>query len=197
MRLTFKQLSDLDLIDGILTGGTERRQYENQLYNRYAYFIRDGTRKHRLTEDDCASAYSDTILSVIDHILSGRFEGRSNLKTYLYQIFTNKCVDFIRKKTTNRSSVHDAFSLDDTLLQLPDTARSIVQQLSTAGDMERLNANLQTLGDKCRSMILAWGEGYSDEEIAQQVGYNTAAVAKTSRLRCLERLRDFYRIIKS
>ncbi len=193
MRLSFKKLSDTDLIDGILAGDPDRRLCENQLYDRYAYFVREGTRKHRLSEDDCASAYSDTILSVIDHILTGRFEGRSNLKTYLYQIFTNKCVDFIRKKTTNRSSVHDALSIDDALLQLPDSARSVVQQLITASDMERLYAQLQTLGEKCRSMILAWGEGYSDDEIARQLGYNTAAVAKTSRLRCLERLRDSYR----
>ncbi len=193
MPFSFRKLTDTELLDGIRAGSAQRRLYENELYDRYAYFVREGTRKHRLSEDDCASAYSDTILSVIDHIQTGRFEGRSNLKTYLYQIFSNKCVDFIRKKTTNRSSVHDAFSLDDALLQLPDTARSVVQQLITASDMERLYGQLQTLGDKCRAMILAWGEGYSDDEIAQQLGYNTAAVAKTSRLRCLERLREIYR----
>lgn len=193
MHLSFKKLTDLELIDGLLAGGPQRRLYENQLYDRYAYFIREGTRKHRLSEDDCASAYTDTVLSVLEHIQTGRFEGRSNLKTYLYQIFSNKCVDFIRKKTTNRSSVHDAVSLDDALLQLPDAARSVVQQLITASDMEQLYSHLQTLGDKCRAMVLAWGEGYADDEIAQQLGYNTAAVAKTSRLRCLERLRDLYR----
>ncbi|MBC8151544.1 MAG: sigma-70 family RNA polymerase sigma factor [Bacteroidetes bacterium] len=196
MQLSFKKLTDPELIAGILAGGGQRRQFENQLYDRYAYFVREGTRKHRLSEDDCASAYSDTILSVIDHVLTGRFEGRSNLKTYLYQIFSNKCVDFIRKKTTNRSSVHDALSLDDALLQLADTARSVVEQLINTSDIEQLYSQLQTLGDKCRSMILAWGEGYSDDEIAQQLGYNTAAVAKTSRLRCLERLREVYRQLK-
>lgn len=193
MHLSFKKLTDLELIDGLLAGGPQRRLYENQLYDRYAYFIREGTRKHRLSEDDCASAYTDTVLSVLEHVQTGRFEGRSNLKTYLYQIFSNKCVDFIRKKTTNRSSVHDAVSLDETLLQLPDAARSVVQQLITASDMEQLYSHLQTLGDKCRAMVLAWGEGYADDEIAQQLGYNTAAVAKTSRLRCLDRLRDLYR----
>ena len=193
MRLNFRQLTDVDLIDGILAGGTQRRVYENQIYDRYLHFIRDGTRKHRLSEDDCASAYSDTVLAVIDHILAGRFERRSNLKTYLYQIFTNKCVDFIRKKTTNRSSVHDALSLDDTPFQIPDTTRSIIQELIAKSDMERLHDRLHTLGEKCRDMLLAWGEGYSDNEIAQQMDYNTAAVAKTSRLRCLERLKEAYR----
>lgn len=197
MPLSFKKLTDTELIDGIRAGGPERRLFENQLYDRYAYFVREGARKHRLSEDECASAYSDTLLSVIEHIQTGRFEGRSNLKTYLYQIFTNKCVDFIRKKTTNRSSVHDAFSLDDSLLQLPDTARSIVQQLITASDIDQLYRQLQTLGDKCRAMVLAWGDGYSDDEIAHQLGYHSAAVAKTSRLRCLEKLRELYRYLKS
>ena len=190
MGLFSRQLSDADLMAGIRAGGTQRRLYENKLYQKYEYFIADGTRKHRLTDDECASAYSDTILTAFDNIVTNRFEGRSELKTYLYQIFTNKCVDAIRKKTTNRSSVHDAFSLDDSLMQLPDESRSIVQRLMDQSDVEKLRQQLNELGEKCRTMILLWGEGYSDEEIAQKMGYNSAAVAKTSRLRCLEKLRE-------
>ncbi|MBD2755319.1 RNA polymerase sigma factor [Spirosoma validum] len=190
MGLFSRQPSDADLIAGIQTGGTQRRLYENKLYEKYQYLITDGTRKHRLTEDECASVYSDTMLTAFDNITKGQFEGRSSLKTYLYQIFTNKCVDAIRKKTTNRSSVHDAFSLDDSLMQLPDESRSIVQTLIAQSDFERLQLYLRELGEKCRAMILSWGEGYSDDEIAQAMGYNSAAVAKTSRLRCLEKLRE-------
>ncbi|ADB38725.1 RNA polymerase sigma factor [Spirosoma linguale] len=195
MRLPFRQLSDAELMAGIRAGGSQRRLYENKLYEKYQYFITDGIRKHRLAEDECASVYSDTVLAMFDNIVSDRFEGRSELKTYLYQIFTNKCVDEIRKKTTKRSSVHDAFSLDDSLLQLPDEARSIVQKLIAQSDVEKLYKHLNELGDKCRSMILSWGEGYSDDEIAQTMGYNTAAVAKTSRLRCLDKLRERFRDI--
>ncbi|QHV95022.1 RNA polymerase sigma factor [Spirosoma endbachense] len=195
MPLFPRQLSDAEIMAGIQAGGTQRRLYENKLYEKYAYRIADATRKHRLSEDECASAYSDAILTVIENVASNRFEGRSELATYLYQIFTNKCVDAIRKKTTNRSSVHDALSLDDSLLQLPDAARSAVQNLIAQSDVERLHRHLQALGDKCRAMILSWGEGYSDDEIAQTLGYNSAAVAKTSRLRCLEKLRERFRDI--
>jgi RNA polymerase sigma-70 factor (ECF subfamily) len=193
MRLFSRQLSDADLMAGIREGGTKRRLYENKLYEKYDYLITDGTRKHRLSEDECASAYSDAVLTVFENISSGRFEGRSELKTYLYQIYTNKCVDAIRKKTTNRSSVHDAFSLDDSLMQLPDEAKSAVQRLIAQSDVENLYRHLRELGEKCRAMILSWGEGYSDDEIAATMGYNTAAVAKTSRLRCLDKLRERYR----
>ncbi|MFD2933306.1 RNA polymerase sigma factor [Spirosoma flavum] len=188
-----RQLSDAELMVGIRAGGTQRRLYENKLYQKYQYLITDGTRKHRLTEDECASAYSDAVLTVLEHINSGRFEGRSELKTYLYQIFTNKCVDEIRKKTTNRSRVHYTTSLDDSLMQLPDEARSVVQHLIAQSDVEKLHQQLRDLGEKCRTMILSWGEGYSDDEIAQAMGYNSSAVAKTSRLRCIEKLRERFR----
>ena len=78
-------------------------------------------------------------------------------------------------------------------MQLPDESRSIVQQLIGQSDVENLHRYLRELGEKCRTMILSWGEGYSDDEIAQTMGYNSPAVAKTSRLRCLEKLRDRFR----
>ncbi|RRB07007.1 RNA polymerase sigma factor [Larkinella rosea] len=193
MRFFVRQPADSDLIAGLRTGGNQRRQSEDRLYRKYVYLIAEGVRKHRLEEDDCASAYSDTILTVIEHILNQRFEGHSALSTYIYQIFNNKCIDLIRKKTSQRSQVHNAVSLDDSLLQLPDSARSIVQQLIAQSDVDRLRRLINQLGDKCREMILAWGEGYSDDEIARQLNYNTASVAKTSRLRCLERLRELYK----
>lgn len=192
MSLFARHLPDVDIIAGLQAGGASRARFENRLYKKYLYFIREGTRKHQLAEDDCVSAYDDTILAGIDHISNGRFMGQSKLETYLYQIFTNKCVDLIRKKTTNREQVHNAISIDDTLLQLPDPARTIVQQLITQCDTEQLHHHLRAIGDKCRQMLLAWGEGYTDEEIAHQLHYNTASVAKTSRLRCLEKLREAY-----
>ena len=61
MGLFSRQLTDAELMAGIRAGGTQRRLYENKLYEKYQYFIADGTRKHRLTEEECASAYSDTL----------------------------------------------------------------------------------------------------------------------------------------
>jgi RNA polymerase sigma factor (sigma-70 family) len=188
-----KALKDDSIVQGILAGGTQRRLYENKLYEKFHYLVREAQFKHKISEDDAESAYSDAVLSVIDHIVSRRFEGRSELKTYLYQIFSNKCVDIIRKNTTNKAEVHqNSVGLDDALAWLPDEAQSVVRKLMVESDIAQLRQHLQTLGEKCREMILAWGEGYSDEEIAQMMQYNTAAVAKTSRQRCLEKLKEKY-----
>ncbi|TAF29715.1 MAG: RNA polymerase sigma factor [Runella slithyformis] len=188
-----KNLKDDAIVQGILAGGTQRRLFENKLYEKFYYLVRDAQFKHKISADDAQSAYSDAILGVIDHVVSGRFEGRSELKTYLFQIFTNKCVDIIRKNTTNKSEVHqNSVGLEDALAWLPDEAQSVVRKLIAESEVEQLRKHLRQLGEKCREMIMAWGEGYSDDEIAQMMAYNTAAVAKTSRQRCLEKLKEKY-----
>ncbi|MCY7357164.1 MAG: sigma-70 family RNA polymerase sigma factor [Rudanella sp.] len=194
MRFFSNSLSDAELIDGLRIGGINRRLFENSLYDQYAYLIREGVRRHRLDEEETATAYADTVLSVIDQIVTGRFEGRAGLKTYLTQIFSNKCVDGIRKKSTNKESVHrQGVEIDGSLLQVPDETGSAIQQLIAQHDAQQLRERMKLLGDKCRAMLLAWAEGFTDDDIAREHHYNSAAVAKTSRLRCLEKLRDLYR----
>lgn len=189
-----KTLKDYDILQGIREGDSRRQLYENKLYEKYHYLVREAQFKHKISYDDAESAYSDAILTVIDHVVNGRFEGRSEVKTYLYQIFTNKCVDTIRKNTTNKAGVHHTEGLEDALLWISDESRTIVQKLISENEVALLQQHLRSIGEKCRGIILAWGEGFSDGEIAQQMGYNTAAVAKTSRLRCLERLKEKYQL---
>jgi RNA polymerase sigma factor (sigma-70 family) len=187
-----KILSDNVLIEGILSKDGSLRSFENRLYEKYNYLIREGVWKHKLSTDECSIAYSDTILTIIENIQNGRFEGRSGLKTYLYQIFNNKCVDLLRKNATNRQQVHKGNTIDDYINILPDDTRSIVQQLIDQYDLEVLHERLRELGEKCRQMLKAWSEGFMDQEIAVELGYQSSAVVKTSRLRCMEKLREMY-----
>ncbi len=194
MALFRKSQTDADLIKGIGIKGTQARLYENKLYERYLYLIREGTWKHKLTHDECSMAYSDSILTTIENIQSGKFEGRSELATYVYQIFSNKCVDLVRKNTTNKQQVNRGAAIDDYLHILPDESRSIIETLIEQYDMGLLQTRLLELGGKCKQMIMAWGEGFMDQEIAADMGYLSAAVVKTSRLRCLEKLRGLYKV---
>jgi RNA polymerase sigma factor (sigma-70 family) len=192
MALFSKIPSDSVIAQGIRSGGSQRRVCENQLYKKYSYLIRVGVRKHRLSEDDSSMAYSDAVLTVIEHLVSSRFEGRSELKTYLQQVFLNKCVDHIRRNTTNKAKVHRSEGLTEALNLLPDEARLAIHNLMQQQDVDLLRQRLSTLGDKCNHLLWAWGEGYKDEEIAAQMSYQSAAVVKTSRLRCLQKLRELY-----
>jgi RNA polymerase sigma factor (sigma-70 family) len=186
--------SDQEIIEQLRQSGTDKRRSEEQLFNRFAYFVREGMTKHALSEDESFNAYSDTILAALENINKASFESRASLKTYLYQIFHNKCVDLLRKRTTNKNSVHRPEAISDRLMHLSDSARSVVQKLIDQADWNRLREKLNELEEKCRQILMFWGENYNDKEIATLLQYKTADVVKTSRLRCLEKLRKLYKV---
>ena len=181
--------ADMAILEGLKAGGTQRRIFERDLYKTFFYFIHQGVKKYGIAEEDAASAYSDAIISIIDNIVKGNFEGRSALKSYCYKIFSNKCVDLLRKDTTNKRKVNQAMPIDSLLYELPDQARTVVQQILLKEQRQHLMQKLIELGDKCRQVLLFFEDGYSDKEIAGFMEYNSADVVKTSRLRCLERLK--------
>ncbi len=183
---------DRQIIDNLQQYGAQKRKGEEELFSTYIYFIQQGMLKHSLTEQESFDAYSDTILSAIEKIASGSFEGLSSLKTWLYQIFHNKCVDLFRKKTTNKNSVHQTIAISG-LFHLADNAQSVIQKLVEQTDLAILRQKLEDLGDACRQLLMLSAEGNSDKQIANMMEYKTADVVKTSRLRCLEKLRRQYK----
>ena len=189
-------ITDSQIIDNLTRDGNNRRKAEDQLFNGYSYFVKEATRKYSLAEEDALDVYSDTIISAIEKITTGLFEGRSSLKTYLFRIFHNKCVDRIRQLTTNKNKIHRSTASPDLLSQLSDSAKSVIQLLADQSDFQLLKAKLNELGDNCRQMLALFADGYSDKEIAVAMDYKTPEVVKTSRLRCLEKLRQSYNLLK-
>lgn len=188
-----ENFSDRDIINNLLQDGIARKKAEDQLFSQYAYFIEQAMQKYSFQEDDAFNVYADAIMAAITKITNHSFEERSSLKTWLYQIFHNKCVDLVRKKTTNKSSVHRALSIPDMLLQMADTAKSVIQEMMEKADKDLVTQKLKEIGESCRQLLLRWAEGFSDKEIAISMEYKTADVVKTSRLRCLEKLRQLYK----
>jgi len=181
---------DEEILQGLKSGYSQRIAREKDLYLVYNYFIDEGCRKYNLTRDDSFSMYSDAVLATIHNIISGSFDGRSSLKTYLFQIFSNKCIDLIRKSTTNKESVHQSAGLPDLLEQLPDAAKNVIEKLIDAQKIKAIKEQLANIGEKCREILLLFEDGFTDREIAARLLYNSVAVAKTTRLRCLDKLRE-------
>ena len=186
--------SDEELIQNLQGNNLLKRKAEDALFKQYIYFIKEGVKKYALQEDEAFDAYSDTVLQAIDNIRKGHFENRSALKTYLYRIFINKCVDFLRKKTTNKNSVHKTASISDMLILIADPAKTVVQQLIERTDMESLKNKLQELGESCRKLLMLFADGFSDREVSVLMEYKSADVVKTSRLRCVDKLRLLYNV---
>jgi len=185
-------VDDDEMIRVIKENKMGRRQTENQLFNQYSYLIKEGMNKYSLEQEDAFTAYSDTILQSLENIAGSIFEKRSSLKTYLYKIFNNKCVDLIRKKTTNKRSIYQTAPISEMMNMISDQAKNVIQQLIEKNDFELLRKRLNELGENCRKLLLFFADGYNDKEIAEYLEYKTADVVKTSRLRCMEKLRGLY-----
>lgn len=184
--------TDEDLIESLHQNASLKRKAEDTIFTRYTYFIKEGMHKYALPEEDVFDAYSDAVLQALNNIVSGVFERKSSLKTYLYRIFINKCVDLIRKKTTNKNSIHQTSSLTDMLFMIADSAKTVVQQLIEKTDLDMLKNKMNELGDNCRQVLALFADSYTDKEIAASMDYKSADVVKTSRLRCIEKLRQLY-----
>ena len=183
-------LSEKEIIAGLQEGGMQRKAAERKLFERFFYIIKQGATKYSISEEDSTSAYSDTIISVIENIVANKFEGQASLKSYTYKIFYNKCVDTIRKATTNKSKVHNTSYVDDFLSVLPDKAKNVIEQMIERSEKSLLTQKMEEIGEKCKQLLLLFEDGYTDKEIAKIMLYNSSDVAKTSRLRCLEKLRE-------
>jgi len=188
---------DEEIIRQLKESKMVRRKAEEELFSRHIYFIKEGINKYSLDQEDAFNAYSDTIIQVIENVSADRFEKRSSLKTYLYRIFNNKCVDLIRKKTTNKSSVHQTAPISDMLTMISDPAKTIIQQLVEKNDVALLKQKLTEIGDICKQLLTMFAEGHNDKEIAVAMEYKSPDVVKTSRLRCLDKLRQLYNIKKA
>jgi RNA polymerase sigma-70 factor (ECF subfamily) len=183
-------MEDQEIVDGLASGYSRRQIFEKELYSKYKYFIQEGCRNYKLSLDDSFSAYTDAVLSVIHNVIERNFGNRSSLKTYLYKVFSNKCIDFVRKKTTNKEKVNISAVEPELLGQLPDSARIVVEKLIDNQKVLALKQYLSEIGEKCKQILLLFQDGYSDKEIAEQLAYNSASVAKVTRLRCLEKIRE-------
>jgi RNA polymerase sigma factor (sigma-70 family) len=185
-------MQDAIIIDGLMNNHQQRDRFEKEFYLRYEYFIREGCRKYHLTYEDSFSAYSDAVLSAIHNIVNKRFDSRVTLKTYLFQIFHNKCVDLFRKISNNKGLVHRSSLTPELLSHLPDAVHTIIEKLIDQEKISLVTKYLDAIDEKCRDILLLSADGYTDKEIAEKLAYNSPAVAKTTRLRCREKVSKLF-----
>ena len=63
-------------------------------------------------------------------------------------------------------------------------------------DLNEIRKKLDALGETCRQILMQFADGYTDREIAATMDYKTPDVVKTTRLRCLDKLRHLYSVTR-
>lgn len=182
--------ADVEIINNLKTSGINKRKAEEKLFERFSYFIRLKENKNSLSREDLFDAYSDTVLAVINSIAYDSFQNRSSLKTFMYEIYQNKCIDRLRRKSTHKYTVHKTEPLGEIQSCLSDSSLSVFDKLVNQSELECIHQQMIYLSENCRNALILSLNGYSDKEIAAIIKFKTADVAKTSRQRSIKKLRQ-------
>lgn len=136
---------------------------------------------HNGSREDAMTVYADSILIVVKQMTTDKdFTISTSLNNYVQGVVKYTWYSVLRKTKTfgelsDRSiGNHTAPHAEEVLM---DAERSAA--------LDRLLADL---GSGCREVLTLWSYNYSMQEIADQLGYDNAGVAKTKRYKCMRKL---------
>ncbi len=144
------------------------------LVKRFADFLYRPARQIVADEAEAESVVQQTFIKACDNIAS--FEGKSQLKTWLYRIATNEALMVKRRHARHENTSLEAMPIepplaDDDTSQQPDAALMKAElQTFVSNALEQLPESLREV------VILRSLQGLSTAETATQLGLSESAV---------------------
>ena len=132
------------------------KRYKNTIYTVCYLFSKDN--------DEVNDLFQETLVNLWRGF--GSFQGKCDLKTWIWRVSLNTCLTFERMKKHNVETV--PLNMDINLFTDTDNNTRQIQQL-----YRRINQ----LGVVDRAIILLWLENMSYEEIGQIIGISTKNVS--------------------
>lgn len=154
------------------------------------------------TEHEAEDAFSKGIMIFWRHLRNGNFRGGSTLHTYFVGICKGCWLDGRKSSHFKRTTLTDDLpALDRERQERQDSPETAL--LSKEWN-EQLQEILGLLGERCQKAILMKYQGYSSEEIKEQLGLSGEEQVRKVRYKCMTKLRDrmkedprLYAILKS
>lgn len=182
MKVSFRK-SEKELIAKI-RGGNAKAMENVYLRNR-SEFVSWAESKFGINYEDALDHYQDTVTIFFEQVMNGRItDVSSSVKTYLFGIGKNR----IKQQ-------FDASSRQDNHMEgLAEHYQFLAQHEDAAEAYERSRTHTQTmfekLGDNCKEILkLFYFDKKSMSEIAKIMNHKSEAVSRTTKKRCLEKLR--------
>ena len=132
------------------------KRYKNTIYTVCYLFSKDN--------DEVNDLFQETLVNLWQGF--GSFQGKCDLKTWIWRVSLNTCLTFERKKKRRVETI--PLSMDINLFTDTDDDTRQIQQL-----YRRINQ----LGVVDKAIILLWLENMSYEEIGQIIGISTKNVS--------------------
>jgi len=170
-----------DILNGI-------RKRDNQvlsfIYNEYFYLIRNYVTLNGGKDTDAGDIFQEAIVVIFKNLKNREFEINSSFGAYLLGlckiIWNKKREEYIHREQPMREDYEWIPSNEEKLLD--DYRQNLRNKL-----FQRHYRNLER---HCKKILRMFYKDYSFEEIALEMGYKNAEVAKRRKYLCLKHLTD-------
>ena len=169
----------------ILAIRTGDRQAFKHLYKSKYLLIKKMILSKGGKEEDVKDIYQETMSAFYKNVKKTTFHLSSSISTYLYSIAKNhwlKEIDRRMKRKEDSLSDKEHQLIDDTVINIEPTEEEI--------RLRAIKVAIEKLKDPCRTLLTKYYfEKKSMQEIADEMGYKSAKVAKGAKYKCMERLK--------
>lgn len=183
MKVSFKR-SEKELLISIREG--DQRVMEKVYLKYRKEFVSWSIGKYGISEEDALDHYQDTATIFFEKVMNGSVsEISSSLKTYLFAIGKNRILQQFDEQ--NRIEKHEVSLAEHYHFISEDEGLTHVYEQARTRTMTMFN----TLGDGCKEILkLFYFDKKSMSEIACLLGHKNEGVSRTTKKRCLEKLKN-------
>lgn len=169
-------MKDEEILKRLRHGEEAALQY---LYKKHYRMMLRLVMRNSGTEEEARDVFQEALIILWQKVRSGDFVLTSKLSTYLYSVCQN-----LWRKELERKARLTREEKDD-----------IVEQNWEEKERQRLLRQcLEQLGDTCKQVLMMYYfDRMSMKDIAEQMGFASADVAKTKKYKCMQELEKIVR----
>ena len=171
-------MTDQEILDGLLKGGSEEARCLKYLYWEYYPLIRSYVQRSNGTEEEATDVFQDGVITFYEQVKQNKYRGDSSIKTYLFAICKNLWFNQLRKKKTARSYTEHERNQDAG----HDSPETLFLEREKHEHILKL---LDKLGEACRKLLqLKLYQRKSMEEIRVLMGFKNDQIARNKHYKC-------------
>lgn len=153
--------------------------------NRTTFYV--FAKRYNVREEDIVDVYQESFIILRKHAISGKlYQVNSSLKTYLFGIGKNLIYKKLKEYAINTNYDSKLHKADDDYEEI-----LIETEYELTREQQILQHYFKQLGKSCQQMLtLSFYKGLTNGEIATLEGYDSEAVVRSQKSRCLKTLKD-------
>lgn len=145
--------------------------------------------KNNGSDHEADDLFQETVTKFYSNVQNGLFEEKSSIKTYLYAIARNCWLQHLRKNKPMMMDSLEDINENQLMAPLPDGSYELEQQFGNL---------IGSLSEACREILTDfYYNQLTTKEMKVKYGLSSDQAAKTKKYRCLKKLIDKFKSIRS